>query len=203
MKLMTSLFALLVCTSVFAQEKVLLESKEVSVNDTQAILVRTNKTPNKVKVTFKVAMSETVCEQYDTRYVVRTSGSYCGYATTYRIINERVCTRRNPGNNACVRYENRTRRVAYTTARACPVPETYCSRYGSATSYDSDKVVFKFKNLPALADSEQDTFAVSAKQKRYGGSNVVYDVKALETVQPYEIKDRGFLGSDRFVIKVK
>lgn len=203
MKLMTTFFALLMCASVFAQEKVLLESSEVTVNDTQAILVRTNKTPKKVKLTFKVAMSESVCEQYDTRYVLRTSGSYCGYATTYRIINERICTRRNPGNNACVRYENRQRRVAYTTARTCRVPETYCSRYGSATSYGTDKVVFKFKGLPALADSEQDTFAVSARQKNYGGSNVVYDVQALETVQPYVIKDRGFLGSDRFVIKVK
>lgn len=203
MKLMTSLFTLIMCSAAFAQDKVLLESKEVTVNDTQAVLVRTNKTPNKVKVSFKVAMSESVCEQYDTRYVLRTSGTYCGYATTYRIITERVCVSRNPRNNSCTRYQTYQRRVAYTTARTCPVPETYCSRYGSATYYGTDKVVFKFKDLPALADSEQETFFVSAKQKRYDGSNVVYDVKALETVQPYVIKDRGFLGSDRFVIKVK
>ncbi|MFY7993687.1 MAG: hypothetical protein ACOVP4_10370 [Bacteriovoracaceae bacterium] len=203
MKLMTSLFALIICASAFAQEKVYLDSKDVTINDSQAVLVRTNKTPNKVKLTFTVPMSDSVCTQYDTRYVIRTSGAYCGYATTFRIINERICTRRNPRNNSCIRFETRTRRVAYRFARSCPVPETYCSRYGSVTTSESDKVTIKFKNLPALADSEEETFVVSAKQKRYGSSNVVYDVTAEETVQPYVVKNRGFLGIDKFVIQVK
>ncbi len=202
MKLLTSVFALLMCASVFAQEKVLLESKEVSVNGSEAILVRTNKTPKKVKVTFKVPMSESVCEQYDTRYVVRTSGSYCGYYTTYRIVHERVCVRRDR-QNRCSSYQTRARRVAYTSPRSCPVPETYCSRYGTATHYGSDSVTIKFKGLPALADSEQDSFLVAARQKSYDATGVVYDVEAQETVIPYVVKDRGFLGFDKFVIKVK
>ena len=203
MKLLTSVFALMICGSVFAQEQVYLESKKVVVNDSQAILVRTNKTPKRVKVVFnQVPMSESVCQAYDTRYVVQTNGSYCGYSRDVVYGRETYCTARNRRGN-CTNYASRrtTRYVSYP--RSCPVPETYCSQYGTNTSYTDDGVVLKFKNLPALGDSEQDSFLVSAKQKNYDGTNVVYQVKALETVQPYEVKDIGFLGIDKFSIRVK
>lgn len=206
MKLMTSVFTLLMCVSVFAQEKVLLESKKVTVNDTKAILVRTNKTPNKVKVTFsKVAFSESVCERYATRMVFRTSGSYCGYVRQPYRTTEAYCVSRNQAGR-CTVTRIRPVIVYRSFARTCPVPENYCAQYGTAVQYDNDSVVIKFDDLPALGDSEEDTFVVTARQKNYGGGNVVYNIIPQDTVVPYKVKSTGvfaFLGVDRFKISVK
>jgi len=42
--------------TVLAQTQIEITSKEVVVRDSQAVLVRTNRTPNKVKVTFEIPM---------------------------------------------------------------------------------------------------------------------------------------------------
>jgi hypothetical protein len=180
-----------------APAEVLLNSKNVRVGSDEAVLVRTASTPKVVRVSFQVPMSNSVCEQMGTRMV--STICYDNVVTRYRTAD--VCIRRNPYNNRCVnwgpRYATRVTRVA----RSCVVPQTYCVSYGTNVRRESDEVKIKFKNLPVLAGTEEDKFLVKAAQKNYGGSNVVYDIKVVESRGNYVVKDRGFLGSDKFVIK--
>jgi hypothetical protein len=85
------------------------------------------------------------------------------------------------------------------------VPESYCARFGTATSYETDKMKIKFKNLPALADSETETFSIKATQKRYDSGSVVFEVKPLETLREYQINREKFLffKKDTFVVSEK
>jgi hypothetical protein len=205
MKKMISVIALMLSLSAMAQVKVDLNSDKVSVDAADAILVRTATTPKKVKVTFKVPMYDSVCQSYATRPVLRTSGALCGYQTGTRAYDRVVCDAYNPYNHQCIRSHVERRIETVSIPRTCTVPEQYCSSYGTATSFENDTVTIKFKNLPALGGTEQDTFLVKAKQKRYDGTNVVYEVTPQQTVQEYVVKDRGFslFNYSKFVIKPK
>lgn len=204
MKILLSLIVLSVSLSSFAQERVVLSSKKASVAGSDAILVRTNKTPDTVTVTFQVPMANSVCQAYGERTVIVNSGLQCGYNERVTGYTTRtVCVRTNPHNGQCV--NSRTERIPVVSRypRSCPVRETYCASYGTATRFESDDVKIKFKNLPALGDSEEDTIRVTAKQKRYNGGAVVYDIAILQSVSEYEVKDRGLFGSDKYVIQPK
>ena len=63
----------------------------------------------------------------------------------------------------------------------------------------------KFKDLPALGDSESETFSVVATQKRYDSGSVVYEVKAVETIREYEIKRKKilFFKTDTYIVEEK
>lgn len=67
-------------------------------------------------------------------------------------------------------------------------PEIYCVQYGTATSMERDSMKIKFKDLPALGDSEYETFSIVATQKRYDSESVVFEIKPLEILREYEIK---------------
>lgn len=200
MKTTFAVMSLVLSLGAFAQERVELNASEVTVKGSEAVVVRTNRTPEKVKISFEVPMASSICEEYDTRLVYRTSGIHCGYEVRYR----RVPTRgpRNPND--------RRDRGGYTTERyeyprTCLVRESVCVRYGTSTEFKRDTMTIKFKDLPALADSESDTFQVTANQNNYNGGNVVYVVKTLETVQEYKVEQKNILGfkTDDFVIKLK
>lgn len=204
MKKLIALLALTFTVGAFAQERVVLTSKNVSVSAQEAILVRTNKTPDTVVVTFRVPMANSVCQQYAERTVIVTSGYQCGYHERVTGYTTRtVCVRTNPHNGQCV--NSRTERIPVVSRypRSCPVRETYCASYGTSTRFESDDVKIKFKNLPALGDSEEDQIRVVAKQKRYDGEAVVYDISIIQSVGEYEVKDRGLFGSDKYVIQPK
>jgi hypothetical protein len=93
------------------------------------------------------------------------------------------------------RFENR---VTYRS-RSCYVPQTFCAQYGTNVQTAPDEVKIKFK-LAKLADGEEETFSVKAEQKNYDGSNVVYDIKGLQTKVPVKIKSKGWFGNDSYVI---
>lgn len=203
MKQVFTLIVMLFTLSAFAQESVILSNKNNSVQGSNALIIRTNQTPDNVVINVSVPMANSVCEAYDTRYVFRTSGLHCGYSTHVRRINERVCVRKNE-RGACISYQNRVRTQTVQTARSCSVPETFCAQYGTATSYKTDSVKIQFKDLPKLADSEQDVFSIVAKQKNYDGSDVVFEITPTETVRPYKVKQKKFLGlfsKDSFVVQ--
>lgn len=84
-------------------------------------------------------------------------------------------------------------------------PESYCARHGTGTSYETDKMRIKFKNLPALADFEAGTFSIQATQKRYDSGSVVFEVKPLETLRENQINREKFLflKEDTFVVSEK
>lgn len=208
MKKTFALLALVLSLGAFAQEATLIElnSDKINVNESSAILVRTNKTPGTVEVTFRVPMANSICERYETRHVLRSSGTYCGYDTfTRRISTGRQCVRKNPYNNECLQWANTYRTETTRRPRTCMVPETYCAQYGTATSYETDSMKLKFKDLPALADSESETFSVVATQKRYDSGSVVYEVKPVETLREYEIKRKKilFFKTDTYVVEEK
>ncbi|HXH76308.1 MAG TPA: hypothetical protein VNJ08_15155 [Bacteriovoracaceae bacterium] len=210
MKQILAILTFSLSLSAIAQQEVLLNAKEVTVNSADAILVRTNQTPRDVKVNFNVPMSSSICERHETRYVPTTVLVNCG--TDYRIDRtvRRECIRRNPHNNECLNWKDlvSTHRVPVT--RYCPtivnVPETYCAQFGTAVRHEIDSMKLTFKNLPALADSERDTFIANARQGSYGGGNVVWSMKAVQTVLEYKISERKVLGlfnTDGFKIEVK
>lgn len=205
MKSILTVLALALSLSAIAQERVELNAKEISVNTEEAIVVRTNKTPETVKITFKVPMAESVCVRYETRHVFRQSAAYCGEDIHYRQVRVRHCVERAPDSGRCVRFQEgwRTERIAI--ARSCMVPETYCAEYGTAVSRENDGMKIRFKNLPALGDSESETFHVKARQKNYDGVNVVYEVTPLQTLREYKVTQKEVLGLnlDSFVIEEK
>jgi hypothetical protein len=206
MKKTIAFLAFALSLSAFAQESVILSSKNESVNAAEAIAVRTNKTPNTVEISFRIPMDNSVCERYETTLTLRTSSLHCGNDYRIRRVTERVCTRTNPHNKQCLNYENRTREIRTAHARTCMVPTTFCAQYGTATSYKRDTMKIKFKNLPALGDSESETFLISAEQKSYNGSNVVYEVKPLETLREYKVSQKKVLGLfkvDSYVVEEK
>lgn len=205
MKQLLVLVSMIFTLSAFAQESVVLTDKTTTVYGSEARIIRTNQTPDNVVLALSVPMANSVCEFYDTRYVFRTSGLHCGYNTHVRRITERVCVRKNE-RGACISYQDRTRTQTVQVARSCSVPETYCAQYGTATSYKTDTVKIQFKDLPKLGDSEQDIFLVKAEQKRYDGTDVVFTIKPEETIRPYKVKQKKFLGlfsKDSFVVEEK
>lgn len=220
---MKSLLALLVLTTsmgVMAQERVLLNSKKVSVSSSSAVLVRTSRTPNKVVVTFQVPMVNSgcidsrtdvvhqICTRHENVYdrrnvcrdVVRTtpapapSNSPRGprYNPTPTTRTERVCT------TELVRVGSRP--VAYD----CSYARSYCAQYAPQTTTESDKVRIKFKGLPKLGGSEEETFTAAARQNRRDDGNVVYDILPLETLgREYKVESKGILQIDSYVIRQK
>ncbi len=190
------------CASAQAQERVELNSARKTINTDEAILVRTASTPKKVKLKMNVPMYNSQCLRYETRYVLRTSGALCGYAVTERHIRERVCVRRD-NRNRCLRYENRVRVVRASTPRTCRVAESYCVDYGTVSRRELDQVTIKFKNASELLAGEEETFVIRAKQNRYGGGGVKFEIEPVSTANEYEVKDKGFLGFDLFTIQAK
>lgn len=221
MKNFLALVVLMVSMGAMAQTDItqVLNSKEVAVNSDRAILVRTAQTPNKVTVTFQVPMANTVCAEPRSDYVQRTCFRR---ENVYR--TERVCRqvpvsaptpngprgpRYNPGSSAPRTTTVCTMEQVYagTVSRAydCSYVNNYCARYATNVSRESDKVKIKFKNLPTLGGTEQETYSIAAKQRTKDGTNVVYDIKVLTTAEgrEYEVKKKGFLGFDSYVIKQK
>ena len=209
MKKAIALLTLVLSLGAFAQEadtRIELNAEKIDVNASSAIVVRTNKSPGTVELTFRVPMANSVCERYETRHVLRSSGVYCGYDYfERRVPTGRVCTRTNPHNGQCLRYDQTYRIERVQRPRTCMVPETYCAQYGTATSYENDSMKIKFKDLPALADSESETFSIVATQKRYDSGSVVFEVKPLETLREYEIKRKKilFFKTDTYVVEEK
>lgn len=213
---MKSILALLIfsmTTAAFAQEEVYLNAKEVFVNSAEAVLVRTNQTPNKVKVNFTVPMSRSICERYETRQVPTTVQVRCGETvTTRRVYTGKVCKRRNPHNNECLSWADSYRNERVVTPRYCAqtryYSETYCAQYGSTTSLESDSMEIRFEGLPALADSERELFAAKLTQEKFNDNTIIQNLNAVETLREYSVKKKkGFLGigtsRDTFIVKEK
>lgn len=208
MKKTVAFFTLVLSLAAFAQEaqKVELNAEKITIDADSAIVVRTNKTPAKVEISFRTPMANRICERYETRHVLKADGAYCGYDIhERRIPTGRVCTRKNPHNDECLRYDETFRIETVRRERTCMVPETYCAQYGTAMTTKTDAMKIQFKNLPALADSESETFQVSAKQKSYDSGDVVYEVKTLETLQEYKVTQKKilFFKTDGFVVEPK
>jgi hypothetical protein len=77
MKKLFVLFILSLSVSSFAQDKILLNSATALVNSTEAILVRTALTPEKVILYFNVPMTRLVCTRYVRFRNGRSSSSRC------------------------------------------------------------------------------------------------------------------------------
>lgn len=227
MKKILALLVLTVSVGAIAQteETVLLNSKEVSVNSDRAILVRTAQTPDKVTVTFQVPMASSYCAEPRTEYIPRMCQRTEQVYRTQEVCRNVTTTTNNPapttprgprynGTSTSSGTTTTTRRVCtqervYVGTRSvaydCSYYNNYCARYGTDVRRESDKVKIKFKDLPAIGGTEQETFRVAAQQRSKDGSNVVYDINILSTVEnrEYEVKSKGILGFDSYVIQPK
>ncbi len=183
-----------------------LNAEKIEVRGDRATILRTNKTPETVELSFSIPLKVSVCERHETRVVVRTSGIHCGYDLIERRVPAgRVCARTNPHNNECLRFEETYRIERVQRERTCPVPETYCAQYGTADSWMRDEMKIQFKDLPALGDSESDSFTVVARQKEYDSRKAIYDLSTLSTVRDYKIRQKKvlFYKRDVFVVEEK
>jgi len=184
--------------------KVELTSTEVNVNASSAVVVRSSKTPSIVELTFRVPMQNSVCERYETRHVLRTSGFDCGYDISVRYIRSRDCVKTNESGR-CVQYVESNREERIETPRTCMVPETYCAEYGTATTYEKNTMKINFKKLSPLGGSETETFKIEADQKSYGSARVDYIVKPLDTLKEYKVKQKRVLWIklDSYIVEEK
>ncbi len=213
-------FAILTASvGAFAQERLVLNSKEVSINASSATIVRTSKTADKVEITFQVPMANSICAETRQVLVPRTCYTQERIYTIQRVCKDVVVTIPAPprgpnyrGSNApTTRVERRCEDVRVDTGRVRQIPyncsftTTECARYATVNSTESDKVKIKFKNLPKLGGSEEETFTVTARQRSYDGSNVVYDIKPVSTLNnaEYEVDSKGIFGVDSYVIQPK
>ena len=200
-----ALFSFIVAVTAYAQERVILDSETVYAKGENAILVRTPKTPKKVKVIMQVQMGNTVCDSWGTRMESITSGSRCGYNTQVisTPITTQVCAARNPYNNVCLRMETRTTysNTTVTTPRSCMWPTSFCERYSAHMTLKPDGVVLKFKNASKLIDGQEETISIAARQANIDYQNVSYELNVLSAIKEYDIIKRGFLGSDVFDIQ--
>ena len=227
MKTILAMLVLTVSVGAMAQqgERIILNSKEVSVNSDRAILVRTAQTPDKVEVTFQVPMANSFCAdtrtQYNPRICHRNDNVYTTREVCRNVTTTTPSTSTTPrgprynGTNPSGSNSTTTTRRVCTTERVlvtvrtipydCSYTTTYCARYATDVTRESDKVKIKFKDLPALGGSEEETFEISAQQRQRDGSNVVYDINVLTTVEnrEYEVKSKGILGFDSYVIQSK
>lgn len=227
MKNLLALLVLTVSASAVAQdgERVLLNSKEVNVNSDRAVLVLTSQTPDKVTVNFSVPMASSICTDMRTQYIQRTCFRNETYYTTREVC--RNVTTTVPGRPVSSstprgpRYNPPSTPSTTTTRRVCSVERvaapirsipydcsftsSQCVSWGTNVDRESDSVKLKFKNLPALGGSEEETFGIAAQQRQRDGSNVVYDINILTTVEnrQYEVKSKGILGFDSYVIQAK
>ncbi len=217
MKKLLSLLALTLSVGAFAQERVVLTSKSTSIGTDSAIIVRTAATPDKVELTFQVPMANSICLESRVRVVPRTCSRTENVYSTRRVCRDVVVStptrpqgptgpRYNPPTQTrreChdERYVVSTRRIIYD----CSYSESYCARYGTDVNRESDKVKIKFKDLPNLGGTEEETFKVVARQRSYDGENVVYDITPITTAEgrEYEVKSKGILGFDSYVIQPK
>jgi hypothetical protein len=207
MKLTMTFLFLTVSLAAFAQDSsVELNQGEIYIKNSQAIVTRTNKTPNIVTLSFLVPMKQTVCKNYERRMVVKTSGQECGYDKGYKKVSTgMVCVKKNPSTQKCIRYEETYKYETTLFPRTCVISETYCAEYGTVVNHFRDSVRIKFDNLPALGDSESETFFVSAQQKNVDGVNVSYSFTTLNTLSKYKISQKKILfwKRDYFVVSEK
>ena len=71
------------------------------------------------------------------------------------------------------------------------------------TTTEADRIQINFKHAPVLGGSEQDIFKLKGTQKKVDSENVIYEMKALETVHPYTIIKKGILGYDSYSVELK
>lgn len=194
MKKIIALSFFLLSLGIQASSEIELNAKEININADKAIVVRTSRSPETIQLTFKVPMENSVCERRETRYVLRTSGAYCGYDRIERRIPVgQICVKTHPRDGRCLRYEETYRFEYVERPRTCQVPETYCAQYGTRVSFEEQSMKIKFKDLTPLAGSERETFSIEATQKRFDSGSVIFEVEPLETLREYKVERKKVL----------
>jgi hypothetical protein len=77
MKKLLTILALTLSVASYAQERIVMDSETALINSTEATLVRTVETPDKVTVYFNVPMTRNVCTRYVRVRRGRSSSSRC------------------------------------------------------------------------------------------------------------------------------
>lgn len=217
MKNIITLLAFTLSLGAFAQERVILNSSKVDAPSATAILVRTSQTPDKVEVRFNnIQMYGSVC--YERYTETRTCYRNETVRHTRQVCRDVVVTvpdttprgpRYNNPSSPRTRTERRRECKPETIVSTRSVPYncsyTECRYKTEPVGFANDKVKIKFKNLPRLGGTEEETFRVTATQNSTNGSNIVYSIipESVSHGYQYEVKKKGILGFDSFVIQTK
>lgn len=215
MKRLITLLAMTISMGAFAQERVVMNSGDVSVPSASAVIVRTSQTPDKVELVFtNIQLYANVC--LETVYVRRTCSTTENVYRTREICKDVVTTPApTPGRPTGPNYHppSTTRRVCtteryYVGQRQVPYDCSFneCVRSENRPAgMANDKVKIKFKNLPNLGGNEEETFQVTASQNGADNSNIVYSISPLKTINDrvYEVNKKGIFGYDSYVIEPK
>lgn len=204
MKKLITLIALTLSVGAFAQETKILDASDVSVASPNVTLVRTSQTPDKVEVMFNnIPMTSYECVESRNTEVRYQCGQTAPVVIGTR--REPVCLQYYPNTNRCRTMGTREVPVTRTETRYCTRYESQCLRHADIVRYASDKVKIKFKGLPNLGGTEEETFQVTASQNGRDSLNVVYSIRPIQTInnRTYEVNKKGILGYDSYVIEPK
>lgn len=188
MKKFIALLALTVSVGAFAQEVIYATQENLDSPSPLAEIIRQEGSPEKINVEFhNIPMTV-----YEPRYETRPG-------TCYRNVTRTICRnvpRANPPRQTCSSISRTEPYACYVQTRVYPDIRRDFTR--------SDKVKIKFKDLPALRDGQTEVFSVMARQDG-NSEDVEYMIQSKTTVTgaPYEVKKKGILGYDSYVIQAK
>jgi hypothetical protein len=195
-------------SSSFAQQKVALNSSDLKVDADKVILVRSNSSPDKVKVDLNIPFESTYCAEYGTEMVYGRDAS-CGYDHH----RERVChtEREEPtcsdvsrevcGPNGCHSYPTRectggggSHQVCsyedVSVMRSCNHPVSVCIRHDVRTTHEYKRVIIKFKNASSLINGATEEFEVSGAQRYRDSGAGDFNLKVINAAKSYRVRTK-------------
>lgn len=176
-------------------EDVLLEGETVEVKSGDT-LIRTSKTPKKVKLVSVVPYTYNVCQEYGVRDVYSQDPS-CGYDTIWEYgcrnvcVEYRQCSSTTVGTNSncgCQRTSTVCQNYPTNVMRTCHHPESYCIRYGKVVRTNIEHTKIIFRKLFPLQEGEQENFSFSIRQYQEDASFYLFNVKDLNS--KYDVRIR-------------
>jgi hypothetical protein len=186
-------------------EEIELTQKKMSIEKNLVTLIRTEKTPLKVKLDVAIPMEFTKCEEYEVQTVFGRNG-VCGYDTHWEYGCRDVCTSYrtcSPGsmsdNCGCQNYSNRCDNYPTQVMRSCYYPASVCVRTGTEIRTSRRNVTFNFKHARELVGSELEKYDLKVTQ--IFKDEYFVRVEAQSDQADYKLKESQWFNG--YFIKVK
>lgn len=203
MKSVLFTFSLFVSCSVFAAtSEYVLDDTEITIEENIAIIIRTDKTPDKVKINMSAPMGSFECAETQQVEVERTVMVDCAYVEN-NIQTEWYCSHYKR-NGRCAQFVDtgfQKRPSGQLCARVITELENECTRHAEVTNVVSDDFTLDFSKLPVLQKGQKDVFRISVKQESFGEENIIWGISTIDSQVNYKVtydrlmgifKPRGF-----------
>jgi hypothetical protein len=153
----------------YAGEKILLDREEITAQSSNLILIRTEKSPQKVRITMPVRGRFSECvDGWETRHIPGTFGPQCGmpYYTYY------------PSRRGAVFY-----------GYACGQVVEFCRGYSRVEDTIWKKVVLKFKKGAEVFGGEEE-YALDGYQSKTNEYDFDFTLRSLSFGARHEIRSK-------------